>query len=100
MKLEDAIKLRIDFYLSQNNMKSLWDLYKASGIPKSTINAFLSNDRTRLPSLPTLLHMCEGLNTNLKDFFNDSIFLDVEDDEDEDEDDDTKNTISNNNYKL
>lgn len=96
MKLEDAIKLRIDFYLSQNNMKSLWDLYKASGIPKSTINAFLSNDRTRLPSLPTLLHMCEGLNTNLKDFFNDSIFLDVEDDED----DDTKNTISNNNYKL
>lgn len=79
MKLEEAIKLRINFYLTQNNMKSLWDLYKSSGIPKSTINAFLANDRTRLPSLPTLLHLCEGLNTNLKDFFNDQIFIDVED---------------------
>lgn len=79
MKLDEAVKLRINYYLKKNNMKSLWELYKSSGVPKSTINALLSNNRNSLPRLPTLLHICEGLNTNLKDFFDDAIFLDVED---------------------
>ena len=80
MKLDEAVKLRIDYFLKKNNMSSLWDLYKSSGVPKSTINALLSNKRNKLPKLPTLLHICEGLNTNLKEFFNDPMFIDVEDD--------------------
>lgn len=80
MKLDEAVKLRIDYFLNKNNMSSLWELYKASGVPKSTINALLANNRNNLPRLPTLLHLCEGLNTNLKDFFDDPIFIDVEDD--------------------
>ncbi len=81
MKLNEAIKSRINYYLKKNNMSSLWELYKSSGVPKSTINALLSNNRNNLPRLPTLLHICEGLNTNLKDFFDDPIFLEVEYDE-------------------
>lgn len=80
MKLDEAVKSRIDYFLKLNNMSSLWELYRASGVPKSTINALLSNRRNNLPRLPTLLHICEGLNTNLKDFFDDPIFLEVEDD--------------------
>ena len=80
MKLDEAVKLRIDYFLNKNNMSSLWELYKASGVPKSTINALLANNRNNLPRLPTLLHLCEGLNTNLKDFFDNPIFIDVEDD--------------------
>jgi len=79
MLLSDAVRIRIHYFLKQKGFSSYWDLYKASGVPKSTINAILSNKRTTLPKLPTLLHICEGLDTNLKEFFNDDIFLEVED---------------------
>lgn len=79
MLLSEAIKIRIDYLLHKNGLSSLWDLYKCSGVPKSTINALFSTKKNSLPRLSTLLHICEGLNTNLKDFFNDDIFLEVED---------------------
>ncbi len=79
MLLNDAIKIRIEYFLNRNGLSSLWDLYKVSGVPKSTINSLFSSQTNSLPRLSTLLHLCEGLNTNLKEFFNDDIFLDVED---------------------
>ncbi|MDO5555168.1 MAG: helix-turn-helix transcriptional regulator [Clostridia bacterium] len=79
MQLGDAIRIRIDYFLNKKGFSSLWELYKASGVPKSTINALLGTEKNVLPRLPTLLHICEGLDTNLKDFFNDPIFLDIED---------------------
>lgn len=79
MQLNEAIRLRIDYFLKKKGFTSLWELYRASGVPKSTINSFLGTKHTTLPKLPTLLHLCEGLGTNLKDFFNDPIFLNIED---------------------
>lgn len=79
MQLENAIKERINYYCKKENISSLYELSKKSGIPKSTINGLLSTNIHNLPSLPTLLHICEGLNISLKDFFNDDIFIDVED---------------------
>ncbi|MCI8485788.1 MAG: hypothetical protein HFJ20_01495 [Clostridia bacterium] len=79
MQLDEAIRTRINYFIEKNNMSSLWDLYKNSGVPKSTINALLGTEINSLPRLPTLLHICEGLNTNLKEFFDDPIFIDVED---------------------
>lgn len=79
MKLNDAIRLRINYFLEKKNMTSLWELYKNSGVPKSTINALFGTEKNNLPRLPTLLHICEGLDTNLRDFFDDPIFIDVED---------------------
>ncbi|MCI9038462.1 MAG: helix-turn-helix transcriptional regulator [Clostridia bacterium] len=79
MNLEDAIKNRINYFCNQKGY-TLWELYKSSGVPKSTINSLLGTEKTSLPKLPTLLHICEGLGTNLKDFFNDDSFIDIMDD--------------------
>ena len=58
---------------------NVWRLYKATGVPQSTLSYFLSGKR-ELIGLKTLLHVCEGFNIELKDFFNDSLFDDVEQD--------------------
>ena len=79
MKLDEAIRKRIDYFAKKKGLNSLWELYKSSGVPKSTINALLGNEQNSLPRLPTLLHICEGLDTNFMEFFNDKMFLDIED---------------------
>ncbi len=78
MQLTDAIRLRIKQLLKENNMK-VWDLCKTSGIPCSTLSTFLTG-KTKLLKINTILHICEGFNIQLKDFFIDELFLDVEDD--------------------
>lgn len=72
MKLSNAIRKRIKFYLKEKNMK-IWDLCKATGIPCSTISTFMSG-KTELIKLDTLLHICEGFNITLGEFFSNSIF--------------------------
>ncbi len=78
MSLSDAIRKRMKYYLNQNNM-SIWALFKATGIPRSTLCSFM-NGTTELIKLDTLLHVCEGFNITLIDFFNDPMFKDVEQD--------------------
>lgn len=78
MQLSDAVRLRIKQLLKENNMK-VWDLCKTSGIPCSTLSTFLTG-KTKLLKINTILHICEGFNIQLKDFFTDEFFLDVEDD--------------------
>lgn len=80
MKLSDAIYQRVKYYMNNNNMISLWDLYKATGVPKSTLNSLFGSRKTKIPQLTTLIQICSGLNTNLKEFFDDDIFKDVDDD--------------------
>lgn len=72
MKLSDAIRKRIKFYLKEKNM-NVWKLCKMSGIPCSTISTFMSG-KTELLKIDTLLHICEGFNITLGEFFTDSIF--------------------------
>lgn len=76
MKLSDAIRKRINNLLKIHNMK-LWTLYKKTGIPMSTLCAFMTGKRELL-TLKTLLHICEGFNISLSEFFADSLFDDVE----------------------
>ena len=75
MSLSDAVRKRIRYYLDQNKM-SIWALFKASGIPRSTLCSFM-NGTTELLKLDTLLHICEGFNITLKDFFDDPLFDEV-----------------------
>ena len=75
MKLSDATRKRINFLLKEKNMK-LWDLSKAAGISLSTISDFLKNDTKNL-RMDTMLHICEGFNITLKEFFDDPLFEDV-----------------------
>ncbi len=78
MTLSDAVRQRIKYYLEKNHM-TIWKLFKASGIPRSTICSFM-NGNTELIKLDTLLHICEGFNITLIDFFSDPMFNEVEQD--------------------
>ncbi len=78
MLLSDAVLKRINYFMKQKNMNE-WKLYKASGVPKQTISAIM-NGTHKLPKMDTLLHICEGLGITIREFYNDSIFDDVEQD--------------------
>lgn len=76
MTLSDAIRKRIKSILKEKNM-NMWKLYKSTGVPMATLSAIMNGKRD-LPTLRTLLHICEGFDMKLSEFFEDSIFDDVE----------------------
>lgn len=76
MELSEAIVLRIKQLLKEKNMKT-YDLGIKSGVPRSTISLFLSRE-TKTIRLENLLYLCEGFGIELKDFFNDEVFKNVE----------------------
>ncbi len=78
MTLSEAIRTRIKFYQKQKGM-SMWAIFKMSGVPMSTLSTFMSG-RTDLIRLDTLLHICEGFNISITEFFDDEIFKNVEQD--------------------
>ncbi len=80
MQLSDAIYQRVRFYMKENDVETLWELYKTTGIPKATINSLMGTRKTKVPSLTTLVQICNGLNTDLQEFFNDQVFKDIDDD--------------------
>mgnify|MGYP000092308295 FL=1 len=78
MTLSDAVRKRIKNLLKENNM-NIWSLYKSTGVSASTLTYFINQERG-LITLKTLLHICEGFNIELKEFFDDPLFEDVEED--------------------
>lgn len=78
MTLSEAMRKRIKKLLRQNDM-NIWALCNRTGIPASTLSYFMSGKR-ELINLKTLLHVCEGFEIELKEFFDDPIFKDVEQD--------------------
>ena len=78
MLLSEAVKKRILVLLEERKI-NLHKLCLNSGIPYSTLSSFLYG-RTRTPNLATILHICEGFNMDLVDFFDDKIFKNVEED--------------------
>ena len=76
MELSEAIVLRIIQLLKEKNMKT-YDLSIKSGVPRSTISLFLSRE-TKTIRLENLLYICEGFGIELKDFFDDKVFTNVE----------------------
>jgi len=77
MQLSDAVRKRI-IELSLGKNITLHKLSLDSGIPYSTLNSFL-NKKSKNLTLGTLLHLCEGLEIELNEFFSDKIFDDVVD---------------------
>ena len=76
MQLSDAIRLKINKLIKDNNV-NVWYICKYSGIPCSSLTTFL-NGKTKLLKIDTLLHICEVFNVTLSDFFNDELFIEVE----------------------
>ena len=70
--LSNAVKQRIINLASERNI-SVHKLTLNSGIPYSTISSFL-NGKCDSITLTTLLHICEGTDITLKDFFDDPLF--------------------------
>lgn len=72
MTLSNAIKQRIIDIASKKGI-TLHKLALQSGVPYSTLSSFLNGKCTSM-TLTTLLHICEGANISIKDFFNDPMF--------------------------
>lgn len=79
MTLTDAVRKRIKNLLNEKNM-NIWKLYKATGVSASTLTYFINQERG-LITLRTLLHICEGFDIELKEFFDDPLFDNVFDEE-------------------
>lgn len=75
MQLSEAIRKRIIELTKETNI-TLHQLSLRAGIAYSTLNSFI-NGKCKSPTVATLLHLCEGLEIELKDFFNDILFEDV-----------------------
>lgn len=78
MELSQAVKERIINLANIRNI-SLHKLSLNSGISYSTLNSFM-NGKCKSPNLATILHLCEGFEIELNEFFTDAVFKDVEED--------------------
>ena len=76
MLLSEAIKLRIIELLEINKISAYKISYK-SGISPSNISDVLRG-KVSEPTVSTILHICEGANITLKDFFDSVLFDEVE----------------------
>lgn len=77
MDLQEAIKLRILKLCNENNI-TINKLATLSGMPQSTVNS-LVDGTSKNPKLLTILRLCLGLDMELKEFFNDKVFKDLDD---------------------
>lgn len=75
MELPTAIRLRIIKLSNKENMK-LNTLSTKAGLTQSTVSSFMNGDSND-PRISTILHICEGFQISLSDFFNDSLFDEV-----------------------
>ena len=76
MQLREAILYRINHLLKEYDLNE-YSLSLRAGIPSSTLNDFFRGKVTLL-KVDNILHICEGLDIELKDFFDDLIFKNVE----------------------
>ena len=74
--LPEAIKLRIIELLDGNKISAYKLSYKG-GISPSNISDVLRGKVSEL-TVSTILHICEGANITLKDFFDSKVFDEVE----------------------
>lgn len=77
MKLSNAIKSRLYELMELNHIDSIHELALLAGIPYASLNDFFK-DRTGLPRIDKIVHICEALNMDLPDFFNSNLFKNIE----------------------
>lgn len=76
MILSEAIRLRILDLLEENHLTAYKLSYRA-GISNSIISD-CKRGKVKEPTISSIIHICEGLNIELKDFFDCEYFKDVE----------------------
>lgn len=76
MLSSEAINLRITELLKERNI-SVYKLSYLAGISNSIISDF-RRGKVKEPSISSLIHICEGFDMSLKEFFDSPYFTDVE----------------------
>ena len=76
MTSRNAVKQRI-INLCSTHTISINKLSILSGITQSTLNNII-NTGSNNPTVSTIAKICDGLEISLRDFFNDDIFEDIE----------------------
>jgi transcriptional regulator with XRE-family HTH domain len=76
MQLSEAVQKRILNLCKEQNI-TVNKLATNSGLSYSTVFSIFYG-KSNSPKLATILHICEGFNMELTDFFNDPLFKDVE----------------------
>ena len=76
MRASEAVRARIKMLCTINNI-SLNKLATMSGITQSTLDG-INNYKSKNPTISTVAKVCDGLNISLREFFNDDIFDDIE----------------------
>ena len=76
MDLSGAIRVRINNLINERNI-NVSKLSTMAGISRTTLSKFLSGQRKYL-RIDIIEYICEGLNIELKDFFDDKIFENIE----------------------
>lgn len=77
MDLQQAVKYRILKLCRERNI-TINKLAMLAGMNQSTVNSLIDGT-SQNPKLLTILRLCLGLDMELKEFFNDSIFKDLDD---------------------
>lgn len=75
MKLENAIRIRINELADKNNI-TINKVSTLAGLTHTTLLSFMKNE-THNPRISTLLHICEAFDIELKDFFDSPVFKNV-----------------------
>lgn len=78
MNLQTAIKYRV-LGLCKSNHLTINGLAMLSGMSQSTVNS-LVDGTSKNPKLLTIFHLCLGLDMTFKEFFDDPIFDNLDDD--------------------
>ena len=76
MQLSEAVQKRIINLCKERNI-TLNKLATNSGLSYSTVFSIFYG-KSKSPKLATILHICEGANITLKDFFDSKLFDEVE----------------------
>ena len=76
MKLSKAMQIRINNLLREHNL-SRYSLSIQAGISPSVLTDFYSGKTTYL-RIDSILHICEGFDIDLEEFFADDIFKNVD----------------------
>ena len=77
MNLQEAIKCRVLQLCNERNI-TINKLATLSGISQSTVNS-LVDGTSQNPKVLTILRLCLGLGMEIKDFFDDPIFIGLDD---------------------
>ena len=77
MDLQEAVKHRILNLCDKRNI-SINKLATLAGVRQSTVNNLIDGT-SKTPTLLTVLRLCLGLDMQLKEFFDDDIFKDLDD---------------------